>query len=145
MFCFIRRVYRYTLFFISLLHFIKNKDSSKIAKYLEKLEKNIYNCGPIGVKLIQFLIMYDGIMPKECAKKLNYTLENCKVHSWIETEHMYYTNYKRHIEDDFIIDSDNIDVIGSGSIGQVYKLYHRTLDKYVAVKVRHPFIDKEIL
>jgi hypothetical protein len=33
-------------------------------------------------------------------------------------------------------------VIGSGSIGQVYKLYNISLQQYVAIKIRHPEIER---
>lgn len=144
----LRLLYNYSMYFYSLYLFIKHKNNNKTnCKHLDRLEKNIYNCGPIGVKLIQLLIMYDNILPDTFRNHLNYTLENCKVHSWDTTVKLYYSNFKSHIYDDYEINinEDNNDkVIGSGSIGQVYKLYSKKLQKYVALKVKHPCIDKEI-
>lgn len=144
----ITKFYKYGQYFCSLYLFIKNKDTKYCNKYLNYLDKHIYNCGPIGVKLIQFLIMYDNIVSTTLQEKLKYVLDDCKVHSWDTTKDLYYTNFKRNIDDDYEIDINNITndttVIGSGSIAQVYKLYNKSLQKYVAVKVKHPHIDEEI-
>ena len=142
-------IYKYFRYFISLHNFIKNNNSHKNHKYFKKLESSIYNCGPFGIKFIQFLIMYDKLIPYTQSKQLYYTLENCKIHSWKDTEELYYKNFNRNIYDDFELADDplydhNDKVIGSGSIGQVYKLYSKSLNKYVAIKVRHPHIDKDI-
>ena len=147
---FIKNVFKYVKYFYSLHLFIKYKDTNKNIIYLNKFEKNIYNCGPIGVKLIQFILMYDNLLSNELHDRLNYTLEDCKVHSWNDTKQLYYNNYGRNINDDYELDTCTEDndskenIIGSGSIGQVYKLYNKKLDKFVAVKVRHPNIDNEI-
>jgi hypothetical protein len=138
---------KYIHYFISLSNFINNKNTPNCDIYLKKLEKSLYYCGPIGIKLVQNIIMYDGLLPIESINKLKYTLEQCKIHSWENTVKMYYNDYKRNITEDFIID-DSISkyntIIGSGSIGQVYKLYSRKHQTYVAVKVKHPYADDEI-
>ena len=151
MFKSICRFYKYVLYFISLYSFIKYKDTIHSTKYLNRLEKHIYNCGPIGIKLIQSLIMYDNIIPESLSNKLQYTLENCRLHSWEYTKNIYYKKFKRHIYDDFEISTSDVSdtnntnyIVGSGSIGQVYKLYSKYLQKYVAVKVKHPDITQEI-
>lgn len=137
----------YLQYFNSLKNFIKYKDTSKCDIYLKKLEKSLYNCGPIGIKLVQNIIMYDGLLQIESINTLKYTLEQCKIHSWNETSKLYYNNYGRNINEDFEInefDLINKSIIGSGSIGQVYKLYSKKYKKYVAVKVKHPNVDVEI-
>ena len=144
----IKECYNYFQYFSSLYYFLKYKDTKYSNKYLAYLDKSIYNCGPIGVKLIQLLIMYDGVLPISYINKLKYTLENCKVHSWKNTEDLYYANFGTHIYDDYNLinttDDYNKCIVGSGSIGQVYKLYSKELQKYVAVKVKHPSVDYEI-
>ena len=142
-------VYKYTRYFNALIKLLKYKYSKNNYKYLKKLEDAIYDCGPIGIKLIQVLLMYDKLIPHELSTKLYYTLENCKIHAWTDTTELYYKNFNRSIYDDFDLTYDllydhNDKVIGSGSIGQVYKLYSKSLNKYVAIKVRHPHIDTEI-
>jgi len=146
---FVKNLFKYIKYFYSLHLFIKYKDTSKNIIYLDKFEKNIYNCGPIGVKLIQFILMYDNILSNELHDRLNYTLEDCRTHSWNETKDLYYINYGKNINEDYELEShvhieNKNNIIGSGSIGQVYKLYNNKLHKYVAVKVRHPNIDSEI-
>ena len=156
MFKYLNYFKKYIVYFYALYKFVNNKNNKYNDIYLQRLENAIYNCGPIGVKLIQYIVMYDGILPIKCVNKLNYTFENCKVHSWEDTQRLYYNNFGSHIEDDFDLDlyndlglvddihGYNSHVIGSGSIGQVYKLYHKKLGKYVAVKVRHPNIENDI-
>jgi len=138
---------KYLQYFISLNNFIKYKDTSKCDIYLKKLEKSLYNCGPIGIKLVQNIIMYDGLLQIDSINKLKYTLEQCKVHSWSDTSKLYYNNYGRDISEDFEVNESDLvnkSIIGSGSIGQVYKLYSKKYKKYVAVKVKHPNADIEI-
>ena len=137
----------YLQYFYSLNNFIKYKDTSKCDIYLKKLEKSLYNCGPIGIKLVQNIIMYDGLLQIESINKLKYTLEQCKIHSWSDTSKLYYNNYGKNISEDFEINESDLmnqSIIGSGSIGQVYKLYSKKYKKYVAVKVKHPNVDNEI-
>jgi len=62
---------------------------------------------------------------------------------------MYEQDFGKVLLDDFEVgdvDSDDIKthIVGSGSIGQVYKLYNRKLGKFVAVKVKHPGIDASV-
>ena len=150
---FVKNLFKYIQYFYSLHLFIKYKDTDKSIAYLNRFEKNIYNCGPIGVKLIQFILMYDNILSNKLRDRLNYTLEDCKIHSWKETKDLYYINYGKNINEDYKLEIDNENenevenknnIIGSGSIGQVYKLYNINLQKYVCIKVRHPNIDNEI-
>ena len=174
-FTFLKNIYNYLIYFYSLYKFLKYKETKYNNIYLQRLEKAIYNCGPIGIKLVQLLIMYDGVLPIESIQKLKYTLEKCKVHSWDITKKLYFDNFKKDISDDFDLyydcklDEDweldeecdvnedwelalekvyvyghNDKIVGSGSIGQVYKLFNKELDKYVAVKVRHPTIEEDI-
>ena len=138
-------LFKYSWYFYSLYIVIKNKDKVKHKeKDIKRLENAIYDCGPMGVKLIQFLLMYEEFLPKEITCKLDFTLEQCKQHLWSETTELYLKNFNKDIYTDFEIKEDDNIVIGSGSIGQVYKLYNKELQKYVAVKVRHPNINNEI-
>ena len=96
-----------------------------------------YACGPIGQKLLQFMVMHDGFLSSTTKDKLKYIFEDCITHSWEETELIYKEDFDRDIYDDFDIKKSCKVPIGSGTIGQVYKLYHRELKQYVALKVRH--------
>lgn len=125
----------------------------KLLFYLYKLfynesDKNIENvkhicnqCGAVGQKLLQFLIMNDGFLSAECKKKFNNVFENCENHSWNYTYKTYLKDFGKSIEEEFEITEASKNPIGSGSIGQVYKLYHKRFNKYLALKIKHPNVD----
>jgi ubiquinone biosynthesis protein len=75
--------------------------------------------------------------------KLNYVFEDCNTHSLKETEDMYLKDFGNSIYDDYDFDENSM-VIGSGSIGQVYKCYCKSKKKYIAIKVKHPDINKNV-
>lgn len=114
-------------------------------KNIEYVKKCALECGSIGQKLLQFLVMQNGFFTSECKSKFLYIFEDCHSHSWEDTKRIYKSDFGREIEEDFVIDieSDDIVPIGSGSIGQVYKLYNRDLQEYIALKVRHVNIEIE--
>jgi predicted unusual protein kinase regulating ubiquinone biosynthesis (AarF/ABC1/UbiB family) len=120
MFCLV--LYRYFVLFWNIYH-------------KKNIHKAVNNCGPLGIKLIQFLVM------RNVLKENKDFLENCNVHPFHETKRLYFKDFNKDITKDFIINSK---CIGSGSIGQVYKLYDINLKKHVAVKCKHPEIDKNI-
>lgn len=116
---------------------------------IEYVKKNALDCGPIGQKLLQFLIMNNGFFTAECKSKFVYIFEDCQSHSWEDTKKIYREDFGREIEEDFVIDNENANAndstipIGSGTIGQVYKLYNKNLQQYIALKVRHINIEIE--
>lgn len=114
-------------------------------KNIEYVKKNALECGPIGQKLLQFLIMHNGFLSAECKNNFLYIFEDCNSHSWEDTKTIYREDFGREIEDDFVIDNTNESIvpIGSGTIGQVYKLYNHKLQQYIALKVRHINIEFE--
>lgn len=108
---------------------------------IQRVKKCAESCGVVGTKLLQFLTMHDGIVSPKNRVYFQDVYENCTPHSWEYTARIYKEQYGRDIEQDFDMDGGDDDAtvpVGSGSIGQVYKLYHRTLEKHVAVKVKHP-------
>ena len=127
-------LYNYSLFLFYVYKTIKNESEENIKNLVNKTNK----CGPLAIKLLQFICMNYNFK----TDKLKYVLENCNIHSFVETKKLYFLDFNKEIEDDYIIDSE--DPIGSGSIGQVYCLYSKELNKKVAIKVKHPDIDKSI-
>lgn len=121
------------------LYFLRKENSEK---NIEKLKRATHKAGPIGIKLIQNLTSRNDIFNTDTQHKLGGVFEDCTIHKWSHTEKTYFQDFGRHIEDDFVIEPNTS--IKSGSIGQVYKLYHRKLNKYVAVKVKHPKIDNKV-
>lgn len=111
---------------------------------IEAVKTYAEGCGPIGQKLLQYLVMQDGFLSSTAKKKLEYIFEECASHEWADTERIYFEDYGRPIESDFSVDQpiDKIPV-GSGTIGQVYRLFHREMGIYVALKVRHINVETE--
>ena len=101
------------------------------------------DCGAIGQKLLQFFMMHEGFLTPECKKHFGHVFEDGETHTWGETSAMYQEDFGEAIEDVYEISEIAPFPIGSGSIGQVYKLFHKGLNKYVAVKVKHPDVDEQ--
>ena len=99
---------------------------------------NANKCGPLAIKLIQFLCMNNVIK----SKSLESLLEDCEIHPFNETERLYFQDFGNDISEDY--DTFLPKLIGSGSIGQVYCLYNRNLNKFVAMKVKHPGINQKV-
>jgi len=109
---------------------------SKKGKNAKGLIKNTKRCGPLGIKLIQYILMREVIKDKD----LEFAFENCDIHPYEETQKLYLKDFGHPIEDDYLVDG----VVASGSIGQVYKAYSKVDGKEVALKVKHPGINKQI-
>ena len=103
-------------------------------------------CGAVGLKLLQFLVSIDGIFAESVREDLAFVFDACECHSWADTLAMYREDFGHDLHEDFVAPSACFEVrpIGSGSIGQVYKLRHRSTDTFVAVKVKHPGIDNTV-
>ena len=108
---------------------------------LENLKDDISNCGFMMIKSVQWLLpSYNLIYPNtKLYDILNIFYEDCNIHDIKYTEHIYYNNYKKYIYEDY----DVLDVLGSGSIGQVYKIQNIYTNKYYALKVLHPNVEYE--
>lgn len=104
---------------------------------ISRVKKSAYSCGPLGMKLLQFLLMRKIFTTKD----LNLFLEDCPVHSLEKTEILYLKDFGKNLQTDFEI---TLEPIGSGSIGQVYKVFDKSLNKIVALKVKHPNIDIDV-
>ena len=127
-------LYRYLKFIRSIYKFKLDENESNA----NKIKLNANNCGPLAIKLLQFICM-NSIFK---TNKLEFILENCDIHNFEDTKKMYFNDFKRDISEDYII--DNPEIIGSGSIGQVYRLYSIKLNKFVAIKVKHPDINSKV-
>ena len=108
---------------------------------LENLKDDISNCGFMMIKSVQWLLpSYNLIYPNtKLYDILNIFYEDCNIHDIKYTEHIYYNNYKKYIYEDYNI----LDILGSGSIGQVYKIQNIHTNKYYALKVLHPNVEYE--
>ena len=116
-------------------HKISDKDINIINKYIN-------NCGCIVVKCVQWLI---PILEKEdIDDKILNMLSN--VYENNLNQDIKYTNkiYKYQFNKDISDEYDIIDVIGSGSIGQVYKIKCKKSGEKYVMKVKHPNIETQI-
>lgn len=130
-------IIRYFFFVYSLYRLIKNNTDENVNYVKQRADI----CGPLAIKLLQFIIM--GRNDLLNTDKLNYVFEECNTHSLKETEDMYLKDFGNSIYDDYDFDENSM-VIGSGSIGQVYKCYCKSKKKYIAIKVKHPDINKNV-
>lgn len=99
-------------------------------------------CGTVGTKLLQFIMMHDGIISSDCKKHFDNVFEDCKTHEWMHTLSTYRESFGHSIYDDFIVTPETMVPVGSGSIGQVYRLFSRSAGKHAA-KVKHPGINRD--
>ena len=121
-------------FLLCLYRLIINENEINI----NKTKTNANKCGPLAIKLIQFLCMNNVIK----SKSLESLMEDCEIHSFEETEKLYFQDFGNDISEDYIIDSPRL--VGSGSIGQVYCLFNFKMNDWVAVKVKHPGINQKV-
>ena len=119
---------------IILSLFIKyNFYNDKIVKILLK---NVHSCGVIPIKIIQWglpilkLINID----KKILDIFENTYEKCPIHELDYTKKLYKSDFYNDIDDDYKI----IELVGSGSIAQVYKIQDIKTNEFYAMKVIHP-------
>jgi predicted unusual protein kinase regulating ubiquinone biosynthesis (AarF/ABC1/UbiB family) len=122
-----------------LLHFLYalyKLIDNETEKNIRVLKTCATRCGSLAIKLLQFLSMNYIIKTPEMKE----FFEKCVIHSIEDTKKMYLVDFGRPIEDTFILH----EVIGSGSIGQVYRAFDKKKGVYVALKVKHPGINKMV-
>ena len=118
-------------FLLSLYRFSKNGND------VTDLITCTKRCGTVAIKLLQFICMRNNIKNKQ----LQFVFEDCDIHSLEDTKQMYFEDFGRKLSSDFMVRRD---IIGSGSIGQVYRFYSLTHDHFVALKSKHPGVDKNV-
>ena len=109
-------------------------------KLLKILIKNIYKCGVIPIKMIQWSLPYMKLIniDNKIIKLFENAYENCPNHDIDHTKQLYKKDFYNDLDKDYEI----IDIIGSGSIAQVYKIKSIKTDKLYAMKVQHPNADR---
>jgi predicted unusual protein kinase regulating ubiquinone biosynthesis (AarF/ABC1/UbiB family) len=134
-------LWKCTQFLYRLYQLFYNETDNNI----QKVKLTAHECGAIGNKFLQFLMMHDGILSSTSKERFGNVFEDCVVHDWEATRQIYMANTGRLIETDFEVTKESIVPIGSGSIGQVYRLYNKELNTYVAFKVKHPNVDRDAI
>uniref|UniRef100_A0A6C0C5L6 Protein kinase domain-containing protein n=1 Tax=viral metagenome TaxID=1070528 RepID=A0A6C0C5L6_9ZZZZ len=108
-------------------------------KLVKILLNNVYKCGVIPIKMIQWglplmkLLDYD----KNIINILENTYEKCPIHDIEYTKQIFNKDFYDNISNEYEI----IDLLGSGSIAQVYKIKDIKSDKLYAMKVKHPNVN----
>jgi len=71
---------------------------------------------------------------------LDFVFEECDFHKLEDTQRIYLEDFGKPINNEFEV----IEVIASGSIGQVYKVCSKSQNKIMALKSKHPGINESI-
>tara|TARA_B100000900_G_C20601898_1_gene726023 strand:- start:3427 stop:4746 length:1320 start_codon:yes stop_codon:yes gene_type:complete len=135
----ISKLFIYSFYIKNKLKYIKNISN----RDLTIINKYINNCGCITVKCVQWLVplLENEDINKHIINILNNVYENNYVHDIKYTEYLY----KKHFNKDLLEEYEIINIIGSGSIGQVYKIKCVKSNKYHVMKVKHPDIESQII
>tara|TARA_B100000902_G_C27289949_1_gene906547 strand:+ start:991 stop:2241 length:1251 start_codon:yes stop_codon:yes gene_type:complete len=105
-------------------------------KWIDIFIENIENCGSMAIKCVQWVLPRYQLTHSnsKLAKKCEKFYKNCNEHDLSHTKRIYYNNLNEILLDNYEI----LEMIGSGSIGQVYKIRHIKTNKLYALKVSHP-------
>lgn len=127
---------------ITLITFIQLYKKTKFKFFIKFINKLISYNGVFVIKLIQWLSTRPDILPLSLYEIFTKFKENCPSHSFKITE----TIIKDIMKDNYSYYFSSFDPIpiASGSIAQVYKATLRSTGKTVAVKVKHPGIEKNM-
>lgn len=140
-FKYLRYVINYSKISYNLIKLYFNNDLIKNDNYIENLINIISDNGCMLVKCIQWSIpKYKMIYNNnDIIKRLEIFYDKCRIHKTSYTEELYEKDFGRCIYDDYFIN----DLIGSGSIGQVYSVTSKQDTKKYAMKVIHPDVHYE--
>ena len=105
---------------------------------IEEIKQQFSDGGGVWQKFAQMLSGQGDIIGQDLATELQKMLFDCPAHDDAYSA--------RIIKDAFgdKYDTKGMKMIGSGTISQVYKIHDKNSGKYVAIKVMHPDIKKEI-
>jgi len=115
-------------------------------RLIDIIQTDVIQCGAICIKFVQWLIpildntYIEGDDKPHWFISLENLYENCPIHSNEFSKEIYKNDFKENFDDDYII----VDVIGSGSIGQVYKIQNIHTNDMCALKILHPNVRNEL-
>ena len=144
------RYFNYIKYSVNYLRLIYNSfkiysNPSKIKddEFVDNFVNIINNNGCMLIKLIQWgLPRYEMINgSNNFTKRLEKYYNNCPNYDIIHTDNIY----KKHFNKSIFEDYDIIGILGSGSIGQVYKVLRKKDNKYFALKSIHPNAEDEFV
>lgn len=109
--------------------------------FIKKIIENIKDSGAVAIKLSQWSIPRLNIGSENIwIKKFEELYDNCNWHSLEYTKNLYNKTFDEDFDNNYIVD----ELLGSGSIGQVYKIKNKITNEYDILKVRHPNIEEEL-
>ena len=144
-----KSLYLFILIIYKLKNFFENKNLINDKNYLKDIKNNILDCGCISVKFTQWIVsklkgssnndIYENII-----EELEELFDNCKYHDLKYTKEIFKKSMGTDLEK--VIDMESIQVIASGSIGQVYKAKFKKNNKFnynddIVIKVKHPELE----
>lgn len=142
MFQTIKILYNYLKLF-TILSYTKyyNIDIKNDISYIKSLKNSIDGCGFMMIKCVQWLLpAYDLLYPDTLLyDNFKIFFDKCMIHDIRYTQKMFWNMYNTSIYDHF----ENLNVIGSGSTGQVYVCEHIQSHQKYAIKVLHPNVIHE--
>jgi len=121
-------------------------DTAKCHRLIDIIHKDLIQCGSICIKFAQWLLpILDNIYIKTDDKpywfiSLEELYENCPIHSPEYSKEVYYREFNEVFDDDYTIEG----VIGSGSIGQVYRIKNKHIPEEFAFKIIHPDVKYQL-
>ena len=160
MFSFLTSFYNYTQLILSVRNYINiyERTSDHNIVLLDDIIQRVSLCGSVAIKFCQWitpklelihteeneLFNKDRIKPL-WLRKLETFYENCENHSIEYTFQEYETKFHEDFNDKYEI----LDIIGSGSIGQVYLIQDKPLKDYTTskkyvMKIIHPNVNYDI-
>ena len=131
------------IFNLSKILFLSYYLNDNNDKKFKLLKRYINNSGCIFIKCIQWLtpLLEKQDINNNLLNTLSSVYEDNYIHDIKYTEYLY----KKHFHEDLLDKYKIIDVIGSGSIGQVYKIEEIDTKKISVMKVKHPNVESQIL
>ena len=144
MFRYLKIIYNYIKLF-TYIGYIKYRkiDIKNNIEWINTIKDIVNNGGFMLIKSVQWLlpsynILYPDTLLYEIFKSV---YDDCYVHDIKLTQRLFWQECNQSIYDNFEI----IDILGSGSIGQVYLIQNIQTQKQYALKVIHPHIYKEFV
>jgi len=144
----IKSIYNYISLFYSVYNlndeYYKKKKIN--LKKLDDIILKIKNSGSVIIKFTQWVIpklelMYcEKDQKPEWLKKMEVLYDDCNIHDLNQTIKEYKKQFNKNLLDNYRVK----DVIGSGSIGQVYLIEGIDDNKELVLKITHPNVEKDI-
>ena len=108
---------------------------------IKNITESIDNSGCLFIKIVQWTLprLYSIDIDKKFIKIFSKYYNHCHIHDIDYTKYIYIKDFDCDIEEEY----DILNVLGSGSMGQVYKIMHKKSKKYYALKILHPNIEYE--